>query len=122
MTPALLISKDDVLFVHQKSHWKEIQGLFLSFFPFFDFSDLFLSFGLIFSVGWTTTHVRFGLRKLPLTQKEDVDVEITAQAFIQFEIPCDHQVVDLFENDEFKGVRLKLIQLKSSTDKGFTMF
>jgi hypothetical protein len=65
--------------------------------------------------------VRFGLRKLPLAPKEGTDVEIVSQSFFLFEIPADHSVVDLYENDEVKGVKLKVIGVKSSSKSGFSM-
>jgi len=101
LTPALIISGDDVFFVHQLKQWSKIE------------------------VGWNETHIRFGLRKLALPklkEEEDQLVEIVPQVFLQFEIPADHQILERFENEEFKGVKLKLIQVKASGKDDFNMF
>jgi hypothetical protein len=57
-----------------------------------------------------------------MAPKEGVDVETITQAFFQFEVPPEYTISDVHETEEVKGVKLKLVQLKSKDDSGFTMY
>ena len=43
------------------------------------------------------------------------------QTYVQFEIPADHAVVEKFENEELKGVKLRLVQVKGKGKDDFSM-
>lgn len=101
LTPALISNDNEILFVHQKSHWKSIE------------------------VGHNDTHVRFGLRKIPFLQNEGAtakdSVEFIATTYLQFEIPLDHVIESKFENDELKGVKLRVREVRGKEKNDFSM-
>ena len=92
-----MLSGEETLFVHNLKQWQAVE------------------------VGNTATHVRFGLRKFPLALVEGESADQTSQVFVQYEIPPDYEVVEKFSNDHFKGVKLKLKQLKSKDVNEFYM-
>lgn len=97
LTPILILSEEDVLFVHSVKQWHSIE------------------------VGYNETHVRFGLRKFPLTLAEGQTADQVNQVYIQVEIPPDHDVVEKFQSDTFKGVKLRLKQVKGKEKNDFSM-
>ena len=98
LAPALIQTTDgEVLFVHHKKQWSQIE------------------------VRWNTTHVRFALKKIALPLKEGDAAEYVPKAFVQFEIPADHAVKGLCDDEEWKGVKLKVIPVKGKEKDEFSM-
>lgn len=89
---------EEIVFVHQVKQWQDVK------------------------VGFNDTHVRFNLRKFPIAVKEGESVDQVSQScFLQFEIPEDHEIIEKFESDDYKGVKLRVKGLKGKKKDDFNM-
>lgn len=97
MAPLLLTSSTETLFVHSKLHWDNIQ------------------------VGYGRgTQVRFTFSKKRL-QLGEYSCDGGQTLTIQHEIPTNYEIVEKFEDEDWKGVKLRLVDMQKADEKEFVM-
>lgn len=92
-----LYKGDDHLFVHSKSHWSNIQ------------------------VGCDGRMVRFGLDKLKVPTQGEWSIETKNQVFLIFEIPPDFEIIEKYDDENFKGIKMRLKDMKPRQQGLFSM-
>lgn len=65
--------------------------------------------------------MRFSLKKHALPLKDGDAAEYVPKAFVQFEIPADHAVKELCDDEKWKGVKLSVIPVKGKGKDEFSM-